>query len=131
MFQNIARDFDEDKQNQNEDVEYKKSKKRSFVEAMQRAFTKQNIILYIIAFMVSMVGIGEQKEIAPFGIAILAAILGNGIPIGITTILVAIGNAISFGGASTLNLILTIFILIITMLIKPVTYEQDRNEKEN
>ncbi len=129
MFQNIAKDFDEDKQNQNEDVEYNTSKKRTFVEAMQRAFTKQNIILYIIAFMVSMVGIGEQKEIAPFGLAMLVAILGNGIPIGIPTILVAIGNTIAFGGTSTLNLILTIFILIITMLLKPVTYEQDRNEK--
>lgn len=129
MFQNIAKDFDEDKQNQNEDVEYNTSKKRSFVEAMKRAFTKQNIILYIIAFMVSMVGIGEQKEIAPFGLAMLVAILGNGIPIGIPTILVAIGNTIAFGGASTLNFILTVFILIITMLIKPVTYEQDRNEK--
>lgn len=128
MFQNIARDFDEEEQNQNEDVEYQSGKK-SFVEVVKRTFTKQNIILYILTFLVSMAGIGEQKELAPFGIAILVAILGNGIPIGVATILVIIGNTIAFGGTSTLNFVLTLFILIISMLVKPVTYEPDRNEK--
>ena len=35
MFQNIARDFDEEEQNQNEDVEYQSGKK-SFVEVVKR-----------------------------------------------------------------------------------------------
>ncbi|MFR2533999.1 MAG: SpoIIE family protein phosphatase [Clostridia bacterium] len=126
MFQNIARDFD-DEQNQNEDVEF--HRKRTIKEVIQNCFTKQAIIVYVLSFMLSLVGFGKDSSIAPFGIAMLAAILGNGIPIGISTILVGIGTFLSYGGNSTLNLLLIVLLLTFSILIKAPKYQAEANEK--
>lgn len=126
MFQNIARDFDEE-QNQNEDVEF--HKKRTIKEVIQNGFTKQALLLYVLSFMLSLVGFGKDSSIAPFGIAMIAAILGNSIPIGITTILVTIGTFLSFGGNSALNLILIVLLLTVSILIKTPKYQAEANEK--
>lgn len=50
MFQNISRD---DLDGQNEDV--KLNKKIYIKETLKKLFAKQNIILYTISFMISMV----------------------------------------------------------------------------
>lgn len=126
MFQNIARDFEND-QDQSEDVEF--NKKRTIKEVIQSYFTKQSIILYVLSFMLSLVGFGKDSGIAPFGIAMIAAVLGNGIPIGIITILVGIGTFISFGGNQVLNLILTVLLLAFSILVKAPKYRQEANEK--
>ena len=126
MFQNIARDFEES-QNSYEDVEL--NKKVRIKEIVKKCFNKQTILLYIVAFLLSFVSFGTNKELAPFGIAIIVAILSNCIPIGIVSILVVIGTSISFGGSSTLNLLLTLLLVFVSILIKSPKYDEENNEK--
>ena len=71
MFQNINNNEVEDTIVEEIDTNNKKSN--------QRMFTKQNIVLYMIAFMISTVGFGT--ELAPFAIAILASCLSSNIPV--------------------------------------------------
>ncbi len=123
MFQNIARDFDQENQNSYEDVENKKTIN------LKRFLNKKQIILYIIAFMLSIAGIGVNQEIAPFGIALLIAILSNCIPIGITSLIVIIGSFITTGIEGTLNVICILALVLISILIKAPKYEEERNEK--
>ena len=52
MFQNISRD---DIESQNDEI--KLNKKTDIKEIIGRLFAKQNIILYVITFMISMVRI--------------------------------------------------------------------------
>ena len=52
MFQNISRD---DIESQNDEV--KLNKKTNVKEVVGRLFAKQNIVLYVISFMISMVRI--------------------------------------------------------------------------
>ena len=95
MFQNISRDgvnnqFDYDEEN----------KKVSTKDVLKRLFAKQNIFLYIVTFMVSMVGLDDSSlmfTIAPFGLAIIAGALSNNRPIGIMYVLTLIGTFIRFG----------------------------------
>lgn len=125
MFQNIEKGFDNSQSNF-EQVEL--NKKTTIKEIIKKSFTKQKILLYIISFMISMVSFGINKELAPFGIAILAAILSNCIPIGIPFIIIGIGNFISFGASSTLNYVLITLVLLFSILIKPAKYNEENNE---
>ena len=77
MFQNIAKDFEESK-NSYEDVEL--NKKEKIKEVLKKCFNKQMVLLYIVSFLLSFVSFGIDKELAPFGIAIIVAILSNCIP---------------------------------------------------
>lgn len=124
MFQNISRDFEE--QNQNEDVEF--NNKRTIKESIKNIFTKKNIILYIICFMVSLVSL-QNRELAPFGIAIFVAALSNCIPVGVITILVGVASYIGIGAGGFLNFILSALLIIVSMLIFPPKYEEEGNEK--
>lgn len=124
MFQNISRDFS---QEPIEDVEV--NKKHTIKEILRKCFSKQNVILYIIATLLSLVGFGANSEVAPFGIAILVAALSNCIPIGILCILVTIGTFISFGAQSTLNTLLTMLVMILTITMKGPKFQENVNEK--
>ena len=126
MFQNIAKDFEESK-NSYEDVEL--NKKEKIKEVLKKCFNKQMVLLYIVSFLLSFVSFGINKELAPFGIAIIVAILSNCIPIGIVSILVIVGNSIAFGGSSTLKLLLTLLLVFVSILIKSPKYSEDSNEK--
>ncbi len=126
MFQNIERNFDN---NQNEFEDIEKNKKQTIKELIKNSFTKQKILLYIVAFMVSQVSFVINKDLAPFGIAMLAAILSNCIPVGISFVIIGIGNFISFGGTSTLNYVLMSLILLFSILIKAPKYDEENNEK--
>ncbi len=126
MFQNIAKDFEEN-QNSYEDVEL--NKKTKIKEVLKKCFTKKMVILYVLSFLLSFVSFGINKDLAPFGIAIIAAILSNCIPIGIISILVAIGTSISFGGQATLNLLLTLLLVFVSILMRSPKYEGENNEK--
>jgi len=126
MFQNIAKDFEEN-QNTYEDVEL--NKKPKIKEVLKKCFNKQMILLYIVSFLLSFVSFGIDKDLAPFGIAIIVAILSNCIPIGIVSILVVIATSISFGGSATLNLLLTLLLVFVSILIKSPKYNETDNEK--
>ncbi len=94
---------------------------------LKNLFNIKNIIIYIIAFMISTIGMGQA--VSPFSIAIVAASLASGIPAIIVVIAGLIGNFIGVGAIGTLNYILIILMLLITMCIKPPK-ENDQYKNE-
>ena len=126
MFQNISKDFDEEKIIK-EDVKNNKNLKAK--EAVKKIFSKHMIILYIASFLLSLVGFESESNLAPFGIAILIAALANCRPIGIAGLLVCIGTMISRGATTTLNLLLVLILVFFSILLKSPKYDEDINEK--
>ena len=118
MFQNIAhKEIDEQEEKQIPKIEIKK------------LFKINDIILYAVAFLVSMVGF--NKEFAPFGLAIFAAACSNKIPVGILYIAVLIGTTIGLGLTGTLSFLLSSLLFIAMLLIfRPRIQEPDKNEKQ-
>ncbi len=115
MFQNIINNEEQSEQNINRKIQFK------------NLFKINDIVLYAIAFLVSMVGI--DNELAPFGLAIFAAACSNRIPIGILYIFILVGTFIGFGVSGVLSFLITSLILIAMMLIfRPRIKENDRNE---
>ena len=86
MFPNI--NIDEIKEDEN----HKKGIK--IKEYLKQSFNIQNIIIYIISFLLSTIEFGGV--ISPFGLSILAATTSNMLPIGIITIVTSIGVLIGF-----------------------------------
>ncbi len=120
MFQNIKEEYI----NQNQRAE----KKHTKVNLFSNVFTLQNIPLYIVSIMISMVGIGGQ--VSPFSISMMAACLGNSIPILGIVITCLIGNAIGFGIEGALQYLLISFIFVISIFLwKPLYNEEEKNEK--
>ena len=81
MFQNIAKDSNS---SSNEYID--ENKKVDTKNVLKNLLAKQNILLYIITFLVSMVGLSESSlliSFTPFGLAIIAAALSNYRPIGV------------------------------------------------
>lgn len=87
MFQNIVEEEREEKVSQEE---IKIDKKENIKNILTKLFTKQNILVYILSFMLSMVS--GINGMAPFGLAIFAAALSNAVPAGIIYILTLIRN---------------------------------------
>lgn len=121
MFQNINSDAEEII----EDVQSNETKKRNKI--LQNAFSKQNIILYIISFMISTVGI--STDIAPFAISVLASCLSNSIPIGIVYVLTCIGTLIGLGTDQFLLYILTSLVFVGIVMIKRPDYDENGRVK--
>ena len=128
MFQNISK---ESEQEFNEEI--KANKKEEVKEIFKKLFTKQNIILYIITFMVSMVNISSDNvmfSITPFGIAIIAAALSSNMPVGIMYVISLISIFIKFGPNSLLTYILTTLVFFVTILIKRPKIQDEVNEQK-
>lgn len=128
MFQNISK---ESEQEFNEEI--KVNKKEEVKEIFKKLFTKQNIILYIITFMVSMVNISSDNvmfSITPFGIAIIAAALSSNMPVGIMYVISLISTFIKFGPNSLLTYILTTLVFFVTILIKRPKIQDEVNEQK-
>ena len=126
MFQNISKDENNNIEEQDYNIE--ENKKGSFIQTLKRIFTIQNIILCTISLMISMVSFGTNKELAPFGIAMIAAILSNSIPIAIPFAIIGVGTTVAFGPQSLLNYILISLVLLFSVLIKAPKYEENNNE---
>ena len=126
MFQNIAKDF-ENKQGSYENVRVK----NQFRDVVERIFNKQNIVLYIICILISMVKfkLSDDNNLSIFGLAILAAALSNCIPIGIIFIACGIGTFIGFGSEGLLTYIFTSIVLFITTSIRKPIIKENQNEK--
>ena len=121
MFQNI-----QDVQANTGYVENDKKEKK--INIFSNIFAKNNILLYIIVFMVSTIGMGQ--EFSPFSLAIVAACIASGIPILGIAVLGLIGNIVVFGTTGALNYMVTLLVLIATLfIIKPMYNEEGRNEK--
>ena len=89
---------------------------------------KNNIIMYIISFMLSLVGVGGEFSL--FSISILGACFSSSIPLLGIVISGVVGNIIKFGVAGGLEYFLTSLVFFITIfIIKPRYNEEERNEK--
>lgn len=97
-------------------------------EMLKNLTSFKNIIIYIISFMISTIGMGQ--EVSPFSIAIVGACLASGVP-AIGVVLVGlIGNIIGAGTIGALNYILIILMLLILLFIKPPKENDEyKNEK--
>lgn len=124
MFQNIAQDYDE---YEIQDVEQKNNNSRKF--KIKSLLSIQNIVLYVISFLASMVSF--EGEIAPFGLAIFVAACSNGIPSGILFLVNGAAILFGFGTNAFLTYVLTSLIFIAEILIiKPKNIDENRNEKK-
>ena len=120
MFQNINVDTGYIDENE---IKTKRIKQKFIKENL----SKQNIILYLISFMISTVQFGNG--LAPFAIAIIAAMLSNNIPIIITYLLTCIGTFIGFGGSGLLIYILTSLILVAFSIFLTPKIDESTNQK--
>ena len=126
MFQNISK---QDEEVFDEDVELNKENRVKGI--LKENLSIQNCIIYILAFMISLVG-GQDSmftSIAPFGFAIIAASIGARIPALLVCLVTLIGTTIKFGGNGLLFYILTLLIFLAFVLIKRPKEEEERNEK--
>ena len=103
------------------------SKQNTGKEILKNLVNVKNVMIYIIAFMISTIGMGQ--EVSPFSIAIVAASLAGGIPAIMVVIAGLIGNIRGVGPIGALNYILIILMLLILICIKPPK-ENDQYKNE-
>lgn len=121
MFQNI----NEEVVDNGEYSEIKNERKR--LEIFTNVFSLKNMPIYVIALMISMVGI--TGELSPFSISILGACIVNSIPLLGVVLFSCLGTCIKFGIGGLLEHILTALVLIVTMfIIRPRCSRDDDNE---
>lgn len=96
-------------------------------EILKNLINTKNVIIYIIAFMISTIGMGQ--EVSPFSIAIVAASLASGVPAIMVVIAGFLGNIVGAGTIGLLNYILIILMLLILICIKPPK-ENDQYKNE-
>ena len=128
MFQNISRDLNSDGNDYEEN-----DKKVNIKDVIKKLFAKENLVLYVITFLISMVGFSENSLIlsfAPFGLAIIAGTLSNNRPIGVMYVLSLIGTFISFGLTNLLVYFLTSLVFFIAILIRRPRIQENVNEKK-
>ena len=126
MFQNIS---SKDMEGQ----EVKQEQKDSVKEILHRLFAKQNIILYTISFLISMVGLSSENvifSIVPFGLSFIAAALSNGQAVGIMYVLSLIGTFIKFGTNSFLTYFITSLVFFVLVLLIRPKLQDNVNEKK-
>lgn len=119
MFQNIAEEKQQEKIREEEIDENKKDIKGM----LKQLFTKQNILVYIVSFMLSTVS--TASGLAPFGLAIFAATLSNQLPAGIVLLATLIGSMIGIGGSGTLTYLLTVLVFAGMVLIFKPWYQEE------
>ena len=109
------------------DFEEEVSKSTEDRSLIKRLFSLKNIIIYVVAFLISMISVKRGNFIAPFGIAIVAASMSNGIPIIFVLLASLIGTTIKFGWGETLSQAIIHIVFLITILfIKPKRDEYDK-----
>ena len=123
MFQNIPMD---EYKNPIENEEF--IKKEKLKNIIKTNFTKQNVIIYIIAFMLSTVDFGAES--VPFGLAMVAAMASNLYPVGILFLVTCIGTGIGLGKDYLLIYILTSLIFFLsTIVFRKKIGDEYSNEK--
>ena len=121
MFQNINEDtINIDSKNTRDD--------REKVNIFANIFTKRNIVLYLVSFMLSFVGLGGEFSV--FSISMLGACFASSVPVLGIVVISLIGNLIKFGVGGLLGYLLTALVMVVSLfLFKPYYNEQERNEK--
>ena len=124
MLQNISKELDYDENTE------KVKNKAELIEVLKKIFTKQNIAVYLLTFLISMVGFGEDSLIAPFGIALTAACISNGMPLAMVFISSIIGTTIKFGfNGLLMYVVASLIVLLLSVVAKPKRVYDDSNEK--
>ena len=91
-------------------------------------FAKKYILLYIITFMLSLVGL--NGEFSVFSISMLGACFASSVPALGVVLISLLGNGIKYGVGGALGYFLTALVLVVTLfIIKPIYNEKERNEK--
>ena len=103
-------------------------RKRDTLNKWSEVISKNNIVMYVISFMLSFVGIGGDFSL--FSFSILGACFSSSIPLLGVVIVSLIGNVVKFGVGGGLEYFLTSLVFFITIFIlKPKYNEDERNEK--
>lgn len=94
---------------------------------LKEIFKFQNVIIYILSFLISTISI--RNGVAPFSIAILAACVGNSIPIIGVFISIIIGICLTGNMNILLEFILiSVIYFVLVLLFKNKVAVEDRNE---
>lgn len=120
MFQNIA-----DMENAEKE---EKVTSRELQYRLKEIFKYQNIIIYVLTLLMSTLSI--KGEIVPFGLAMLAACVGEGVPLIMVFIMAIIGTCIGSGTVGVSNFIATsIIYFLLVLLVRVKIAVDDRNEE--
>ncbi len=103
------------------------SKSSTGKEILKNLVNIKNVMIYVISFMISTIGMGQ--EVSPFSIAIVGACLAGGVPAILVVLAGLFGNIIGVGTIGALNYILIVLMLLILMCIKPPK-ENDQYKNE-
>ena len=124
MLQNISRELGYEESSLN------RESKKEFYEVSKKIFTKQNITIYLLTILISMVGLGEDALIAPFGIALTAASISAGMPLVMVYVSSLIGTTIKFGfNGLLIYVVASLIVLLLSIVSKPKRTYDDTNEK--
>ena len=103
-------------------------RKKETTNRWSEVLKKNNIIMYILSFMLSLVSIGGEFSL--LSISVLGACFSSSIPLLGVVMVSLIGNIIKFGVGGGLEYFLTSLIFFISVfIIKPRYNEEERNEK--
>lgn len=122
MLQNVSKEVDYEEKEEN-------IKNKELISNIKKIFTKQNIAVYILTMLISMVGFGEDAIISPFGIALCAASISNGIPLAMVYLSSLIGTSIKFGINGLLIYIVASLIVLLSVIITKPAKNIESNEK--
>lgn len=124
MFQNIS---DENRQEEYEDVHFSDHKKEKKIN-LREMFSVPNMILYVVSFLVSIVPMGEG--LAPFAIAMFAAVCSNKVPVGIVFVVCALGTLLGFGKSNFLIFVLmSLLFMALVLIFRPRIDEESRYQR--
>ena len=123
MLQNISRELGYDE-------EAKKASSKNYFEVTKKIFTKQNVAVYILSLLISMVSFGDDFIISPFGLALVAASISRGLPLVMVYVTSLIGTTIKFGINGLLIYIVSSLLVLLSVIItKPRRNIEYSNEK--
>ena len=123
MFQNLNEDTID--LNSKNDL---RNEERNKFNILGNVFSKENLVIYIVSFMLSFISLGGDFSI--FSISLLGACLAFSIPALGIVVISLLGNLIKFGTGGAVEYLLTALVMIATLfIIKPRYNEQERNEK--
>ena len=114
MYQTITEEIGENKRLKNKLI-------------LREIFKFQNVIIYILSFLVSTISI--RNGVSPFSIAILAACVGNSIPIVGVFVSAVLGISLTGNMNILLEFILiSVIYFVLVLLFKNKVAVEDRNE---
>lgn len=105
-----------------------KEETKNNTSILANVFSKKYILLYIVTFMISTVGMGQG--VSPFSLAMCAAAAAAEVPVIAMIVIALIGNIVGCGLSSILTYVITLLIFFASFLISEPEYNDiEKNEK--